>query len=69
VGCGGVCVDRWIPLRVTGAGPSGAVVYTDLFEDDLDGVAERLEAATVADGYPVGTRDGRAEVINLRPSR
>jgi integrase len=43
-------------------------VYTDLFEDDLDGVAERLDAATVADGYPVGTRDGRAEVINLRPS-
>jgi integrase len=42
--------------------------YMHLFDDDLDGVAERLDAATVADGYPVGTRVSRAEVVELRAS-
>ena len=42
-------------------------VYSGLFDDDLDGVAERLDAAAVADKYPLSTREPRGEVIELRP--
>ena len=42
-------------------------VYSGLFDDDLDGVAERLDAATAADKYPLSTREPRDEVIELRP--
>jgi integrase len=43
-------------------------VYSGLFDDDLDGVAERLDAATAQEWYPIGTREHRAEVIEL-PTR
>jgi integrase len=43
-------------------------VYSGLFDDDLDGVAERLNQAPPAEWYPSGTRETRAEVIELRPS-
>jgi integrase len=39
-------------------------VYSGLFDDDLDGVAERLDQ----EWYPIGTRETRGEVIELRPS-
>ena len=42
-------------------------VYSGLFDDDLDGVADRL-SATVHQWYPAGTRPSRAEVIELRSS-
>jgi integrase len=42
-------------------------VYSGLFDDDLDGVAERLNQPRPAEWYPSGTRDTRAEVIELRP--
>jgi integrase len=41
-------------------------VYSGLFDDDLDGVAERLNQAQPAEWYPIGTRDTGAEVIELR---
>jgi hypothetical protein len=41
-------------------------VYSGLFEDDLDGVAERLNLAVAADKYPLSTQERRAEVIELR---
>jgi integrase len=41
-------------------------VYSGLFDDDLDGVAERLNAVPPAEWYPSGTRETRAEVIELR---
>jgi Phage integrase family len=41
-------------------------VYSGLFDDDLDGVAERLNEARPAEWYPSGTRDTGAEVIELR---
>jgi hypothetical protein len=40
-----------------------------LFDDDLDGVAERLNQARPAEWYPAGTHERRAEVIELRPGR
>jgi integrase len=40
-------------------------VYSGLFDDDLDGVAQRLDQEC----YPVVTRLTRAEVIEFRPSR
>lgn len=39
-------------------------VYSGLFDDDLDGVAERLDA----DSHQIATRNQREEVIELRPS-
>ena len=39
-------------------------VYSGLFDDDLDGVAQRLDQEC----HPIATRDTRAEVIELRPS-
>jgi integrase len=42
-------------------------VYSGLFDDDLDGVAERLNQARPAEWYPAGTHERRAEVIELRP--
>ena len=44
-------------------------VYSGLFDDDLDGVAERLDAASASDGYPMGTKERRGEVIELRKPR
>jgi hypothetical protein len=44
-------------------------VYSGLFDDDLDGVAERLDVASAADGYQVGTSGSRAKVIPLRSGR
>jgi integrase len=44
-------------------------VYSGLFDDDLDGVAERLHAASTSDGYPMGTEERRGEVIELRKPR
>jgi integrase len=41
-------------------------VYSGLFDDDLDGVAERLNRAATADKYPLSTNEQRAEVIELR---
>jgi integrase len=41
-------------------------VYSGLFDDDLDGVAERLNAVPPAEWYPSGTRETRGEVIELR---
>jgi integrase len=41
-------------------------VYSGLFDDDLDGVAERLNQAWPAEWYPSGTRETRGEVIELR---
>jgi integrase len=41
-------------------------VYSGLFDDDLDGVAERLNRAATADMYPLSTNEHRAEVIELR---
>jgi hypothetical protein len=41
-------------------------VYSGLFDDDLDGVAERLDQARPAEWYSSGTRETRAEVIELR---
>jgi integrase len=43
-------------------------VYSGLFDDDLDGVAERLNQERPAEWYPSGTRENRGEVIELRPS-
>jgi integrase len=43
-------------------------VYSGLFDDDLDGVAERLNQARPAEWYPSGTRETRGEVIELRKS-
>jgi integrase len=43
-------------------------VYSGLFDDDLDGVAERLNIAAAADKYPLSTAEQRAEVIELRTS-
>jgi len=37
-------------------------VYSGLFDDDLDGVAERLDR----DCHPIATRENRGEVIELR---
>jgi integrase len=42
-------------------------VYAGLFDDDLDGVAERLDQARPAEWYPSGTDETRGEVIELRP--
>jgi hypothetical protein len=36
------------------------------FDDDFDGVAERLNQALPAEWYPSGTREPRTEVIELR---
>jgi integrase len=44
-------------------------VYSGLFDDDLDGVAERLNLATAADGQQMGNRGNRAEVVELRKGR
>jgi integrase len=44
-------------------------VYADLFDDDLAGVAERLDAASSSHGYPMGTKDRRGEVIEFRKPR
>jgi integrase len=44
-------------------------VYSGLFDDDLDGVAERLDAAVASDGQQMGNRLGRAEVVELRKER
>jgi hypothetical protein len=41
-------------------------VYSGLFDDYLDGVAERLNVAAAADKYPLSTRDRRSEVIELK---
>jgi len=41
-------------------------VYSGLFDDDLDGVAERLNQVPPAEWYPSGTRETRGEVIELR---
>jgi integrase len=41
-------------------------VYSGLFDDDLDGVAERLNQVPPAEWYPTGTREGRGEVVELR---
>ena len=41
-------------------------VYSGLFDDDLDGVGERLNRAAAADKYPLSTNEQRAEVIELR---
>jgi integrase len=41
-------------------------VYSGLFDDDLDGVAERLNAVPPAEWYPSGTGETRGEVIELR---
>ena len=41
-------------------------VYAGLFDDDLDGVAERLNRSATADKYPLSTNEQRAEVIELR---
>jgi len=38
-------------------------VYSGLFDDDLDGVAIKMDQ----EWYPIGTRETRAEVIELRP--
>jgi hypothetical protein len=38
-------------------------VYSGLFDDDFDGVAERLNQALPAEWYPSGTREPRTEVI------
>lgn len=43
-------------------------VYSGLFDDDLDPVAERLDAASAADGHQMGTKE-RHEVIELRSGR
>ena len=40
-------------------------VYSGLFDDDLDGVAERLDQGS----HPIATREPRGEVIELRPRR
>jgi integrase len=40
-------------------------VYAGLFDDDLDGVAARLDQEC----HPIATRESRGEVIELRPSR
>jgi hypothetical protein len=40
-------------------------VYSGLFDADLDGVAERMGAAGVPDGYRTGTGSTSAEVINF----
>jgi integrase len=42
-------------------------VYAGLFDDDLDGVAERLDRAHPVEWYPSGTREPRGEVVELRP--
>jgi integrase len=39
-------------------------VYSGLFDDDLDGVAARLDQEC----HPIATRETRGEVIELRPS-
>ena len=39
-------------------------VYSGLFDDDLDGVAARLDQEC----HPIATREPRGEVIELRPS-
>jgi len=39
-------------------------VYSGLFDDDLDGVAARLDEEC----HPIATREARGEVIELRPS-
>lgn len=44
-------------------------VYTGLFDDDLEAVAERLDAAAAQERYPIGTRDNRGEVVELRTGR
>ena len=44
-------------------------VYSGLFDDDLDGVAERLNQVPPAEWYPSGTREGRGEVVELRSAR
>jgi len=36
------------------------------FDDDLDGVAERLNQVLPAEWYPSGARETRTEVIELR---
>jgi integrase len=43
-------------------------VYSGLFDDDLDGVGERLNQARPAEWYPSGTHETAGEVIELRPS-
>jgi integrase len=51
---------------------SGAMtldVYSGLFDDDLDGVAERLGAVPPPEWYPTGTRETSAEVIDFPTSR
>ena len=40
-------------------------VYAGLFDDDLDGVAARLDQEC----HPIATRQSRGEVIELRLSR
>jgi integrase len=44
-------------------------VYSGLFDDDLDGVAERLDLAAAADKYPLSTQERRGEVVELRFDR
>jgi integrase len=44
-------------------------VYSGLFDDDLDGVAERLSQGQPPEWYPSGTRETRGEVIELRSGR
>jgi integrase len=44
-------------------------VYAGLFDDDLDGVSDRLNAAVASDGQQMGNRPGRGEVIVLRRER
>jgi integrase len=44
-------------------------VYAGLFDDDLDGVAERLNQARPGEWYPIGIRETGAEVIELRSGR
>jgi integrase len=39
-------------------------VYSGLFDDDLDGVAAKLDQEC----HPIATREPRGEVIELRPS-
>ena len=39
-------------------------VYSGLFDDDLDGVAAKLDQEC----QPIATRESRGEVIELRPS-
>jgi hypothetical protein len=42
-------------------------VYSGLFDDDLDGVAERLNRAAAAEKYPLSTQESVAGMIELRP--